>query len=188
MSGGWNRMLENPIIILILSALFGFSVKTADLLDEHGLKLFKGAPIFFGILWGVIGSLLILSSNLMAVFFLAILLQWILRFRIDYLNHGIAAVIMVITFLYNLNSFDMNWIVFLTIFISYSIFGLLNDASDRKEIKGKLGKFFKLNIHLIIFPALLILINMDYWIILGSSIFQILFYNLASKYGLGLTN
>ena len=176
-------MLENPIIILILSALFGFTVKTADLLDEHGLKLFKGGNILFGILWGVVGALLILSINLIAVFVLAILLQWILRFRIDYINHGIATTIILLTFLYNLNNFTMNWTVFLVIFISYSTFGLLNDAADRGEIKGRFSKFLQLNYYYIVFPALLLLININYWIILGSSIFQILFYNLADKYG-----
>ena len=31
--------------------IFGFSVKMADLLDECGLKLFKGVAILFGIFW-----------------------------------------------------------------------------------------------------------------------------------------
>ncbi len=142
-------MLGNQIIILILSAFFGFALKMADLLDEHGLKLFKGSALFFGILWGIAGAIFILSNNILASFFIAILLQWILRNRIDYLNHGIAASIMLIIFFYNLPDFTMDWALFLTIFISYSIFGLLNDASDRGQVKGKLGKFFKLNAHLL---------------------------------------
>ena len=114
---------------------------------------------------------------------MAILLQWILRFRIDYINHGIATTIILLTFLYNLNNFTMNWTVFLVIFISYSTFGLLNDAADRGEIKRKVGGLFKSSFPYIIFPALLLLFDINYWIILGSSLFQILFYNLADKYG-----
>lgn len=176
-------MIEHPLIILLLSAIFGFVLKIADLLNEHGLKLFKGANILFGILWGIIGALLILSNNLIAVFFIALLFHWILRYRIDYLNHGIGTVIILITFLYNLNNFSMNWTVFLMIFISYSIFGLINDAADRGEIKGKIGKFLKLNFPYIIFPAILILINTNYWIILGCSALHLLFYNLAYRCG-----
>ena len=48
-------------IILIFAALYGITMKIADLLDEHGLKWFKGSAIIFGILWGLFGSV---SSHL----------------------------------------------------------------------------------------------------------------------------
>lgn len=179
--------MHNIITILLLSAFFGFAVKMADLLDEHGLKLFKGSALLFGFLWGIAGTFFIFSNNILSSFFLAILLHWILRYRIDYLNHGIAASIMLIAFFYNLPNFVMNWTVFLTIFVTYSLFGLLNDASDRGNIKGNLSKIFKLNMHLIIVPLILALLNSDYWIIAGSSILQIIFYDFTTKIGMKIT-
>ena len=176
--------MNNIITILLLSAFFGFTVKMADLLNEHGLKLFKGSAFLFGMLWGLTGAFFILSNNILSSFFLAILLHWILRYRIDYINHGIAASIILITFFYNLPNFMMNWTVFLTIFVTYSFFGLLNDASDRGDIRGKLSKIFKLNTHLIIVPLMLALLNSSYWIIAGSSILQIVFYDLTAKIGM----
>jgi len=177
-------LLSNPITILILSALFGVTVKIADLLDEHGLKLFRGAPILFGFLWGIIGSLMFLSNQLVAMFILAILIHWVLRYRIDYLNHGIAAVIILMVFLYNLPNLTMNWTVFLIIFIPYSILGLLNDAVDRGEIKGIIAKLIRSNSHYIIFPLILIFINANYWIILGVSLLHLLFYELTTGWGM----
>lgn len=177
-------MLNNPIAILILSILFGITVKMADLLDEHGLKIFKGDALLFGILWGAIGSILILSNQIIATFFLAIILHWILRYRIDYLNHGVAACLMIITYIYSFGNFNTDWLLFLIIFIPYSFFGLFNDAADRGEIKGKIAKFFQLNSHLIIFPLILIFINQSYWIVLASSFLQIIFYNFTAKLGM----
>lgn len=177
-------MSIETIIILIFSALFGFTLKMADLLDEHHLKLFKGAPLFFGVLWGSIGSFFILTNSTLASFFIAILLHWILRCRIDYLNHGVAASIMLVVFFYNLPNFSMDWILFSTIFVGYSIFGFLNDTSDRGEIGGRFGQFFKLNSHLIIIPLLLTLFNTAYLIIAASSILQIIFYSYTAKVGM----
>lgn len=176
--------MDNITTILLLSAFFGFAVKMADLLDEHGLKLFKGSALLFGVLWGATGAFFIFSNNILSSFFIAILLHWILRCRIDYLNHGVAASVMLIAFFYNLPNFVMNWTVFLTIFTTYSLFGLLNDASDRENIKGKLAKIFKLNIHLIIIPLILSLLNSNYWIIAWSSILQIIFYDFTAKIGM----
>ena len=95
-------------MLLVYSVLFGLTMKIADLLDEHGLKLFKGSALLFGILWGGFGAMMILGNNILANFFLALLIHWILRYRIDHLNHGVAASIMLIVFLYNLPNFAIN--------------------------------------------------------------------------------
>ena len=43
--------LFSPFFVVIYAILFGITMKIADLLDEHGLKSFKGADILFGFLW-----------------------------------------------------------------------------------------------------------------------------------------
>ena len=97
-------MIENlfsiPMIILY-ALLYGITMKIADLFNEHGLKWFKGSKILFGLLWGAFGALLILSNNTIANIMLAMNLAFIIRNRLDYINHQIAASIIIISFLFS---------------------------------------------------------------------------------------
>ncbi len=173
-------------MILLYTVLFGSCMKIADLLNEHGLKWFKGSAIIFGILWGFWGAILILSNNLLAIFFLALLVHYILRYRIDYLNHGIAVSIMLLVFLYNLPNFTIDWLLFLVIFITYSVHGLFNDAVDRKEIGGIWAKYFKSNSHYFTIPIILTIVNPIYWIVLAVSALHIISYEITNYFGIKL--
>lgn len=177
-------LLFSTPLLLIYAVLFGTTMKMADLLDEHGLRLFKGSALLFGILWGGFGALMILGNTFVANFFIAMLIHWILRYRIDYLNHGTAASIMLIAFLYNLPSFTIDWLLFLVIFIGYSAHGLLNDAADRKEIRGIFAKYFKSNLHYITIPLILTMINPLYWIVLAISVLHIVSYEVTKHLGM----
>lgn len=88
-----------PYISLILfSVLFGISMKIADLLDEHSLDLFPRADIVFGILTGVFGSLMIMDNDIIANVIFAIYLGFLLRNKLDFLNHRIGAAICFIVY------------------------------------------------------------------------------------------
>ena len=170
-------------MLLVYSVLFGLTMKVADLLNEHGLKLFKGSTLLFGILWGSFGATMILGNNILANFFLALLIHWILRYRIDYLNHSVAASIMLIVFLYNLPNFAIDWLLFLVVFVIYSIHGLLNDAADRREIGGIWAKYFESNSHYFTIPIILTFINPAYWIVLATSVLHIVSYETTKWFG-----
>lgn len=170
--------------IVFLSLLFGMALKIADLLDEHGLKWFKGAATLFGILWGCLGSIFILSSNeVVGNFYLAMLTHWILRYRIDYLNHGIAASLMLLTLLYRMPNFTIDWLLFTVIYIGFSAHGLLNDAVDRGKTHGFWKNYFRSNSHLITIPIALTAINTDYWVVLLVSCLHLLSYEVTTKIG-----
>ena len=49
------------------------------------------SSILFGFLWGMCGLFLILQDTLLMNVWLAVLIGWILRAKIDRINHGIAA-------------------------------------------------------------------------------------------------
>jgi hypothetical protein len=151
-------------------------MKMADLLGEHGLKWFKSSALLFGILFGISGSLLILNDNILANFFIALLIHWVLRFRIDSSEHGVAGAIMFTTFVLNLNSFVLNPLIFWITLITFSIFGLLNDAADRKDIKGFVAKLAKSQFHFFMVPLILIFFDISYWIILIASFSFIISY------------
>ena len=131
-------MIENifsvPMIILY-ALLYGITMKVADLLDEHGLKWFKGSDILFGFLWGLFGALLVLSNNIIANIILAMNLAFIIRYRLDYLNHQIAASIIIITFI--LTS-QIEVTLFIVFYLFFLVFGSLRDyVGEKVKNKGK---------------------------------------------------
>jgi predicted CDP-diglyceride synthetase/phosphatidate cytidylyltransferase len=102
-------------------------MKVADLFNEHGLKWFKGSNILFGFLWGIFGSLLILGDNIVANIILAMNIAFIIRNRLDYLNHQLATSIIIISFLFTA---EFNPIIFSIFFSIFLIFGALKDHFD----------------------------------------------------------
>lgn len=121
-------------MIIIYAILFGICMKIADLLDEHGLKLFKGSAIIFGILWGLFGFFLVLSNNIIANIMLAMILAFFIRNRLDYMNHKIASLIIIVSFLIYA---EFNLVLFLSFFLTFLIFGLLKDYTGDKLKKKK---------------------------------------------------
>lgn len=175
--------LFSPILIVIYAILFGITMKIADLLDEHGLKWFKGADILFGFLWGGFGALLILSNLVIANIYLALILAFVLRYRIDYLNHGIAVTIMFLTFL---ATQIIDWNVFLLFFIIFALFGLLTDSfEERKKPKNfilkSLRAFIDLRAQYYLFPFLYSLIT-GFWLVFFVVGSNMLFYELTLRY------
>lgn len=85
--------------LLVICALsFGISMKIADLLDEHSLSLFRGADIVFGLLTGLFGGLLVLDNIVTANIIFAIYLGFLIRNKLDYLNHRLGASIIIIVY------------------------------------------------------------------------------------------
>ncbi len=127
--------------IIIYSILLGITMKYADLLDEHGLKLFKGSKILFGFLWGLFGSLLVLSNNIIANIILAMVLVYLIRMRIDYLNHSIATTMIVLAFIIFQKILFFEFVFFSMFFF---IFGSMKDYYQDKKLKKDL--FYKIGI------------------------------------------
>lgn len=179
-------MLENLLSIpltIIYALLFGTTMKIADLLDEHGLKWFKGSKILFGFLWGIFGGLLILSNPIIANIYLALVLAFILRYRIDYLNHGIAATIMIFVFLLTQ---IVNWEVLLFFFSVFAIFGLATDYFENKKYpKNSLLKFCRkfvdLRAQYYLFPFLYSIYT-GFWLAFFVVGLNMLFYEITLRF------
>lgn len=110
--------------MILYAVLFGITMKVADLLDEHGLKWFRGADILFGLLWGAFGVMLVLSEVDVANAVLAIVMALLLRMKLDYRNHVIAAAMIIAAFAWKST---LNPPLFLLLFISFLIIGLVRD-------------------------------------------------------------
>lgn len=81
-------------ILALLSILYAVFMKIADLMDEHGLRWFKGDSIIFGILCGSMGCLLILCDPIIANIIFAMVMGFVVRKRIDYPNHILAFIML----------------------------------------------------------------------------------------------
>jgi hypothetical protein len=112
-------------------------MKMADLMDEHGLKASKFTKIVMGIAWGGFGSILLIHDRLLASVYIALLFSFIFRAKIDYLNHGIGATIMLLVYIFQLqrNIMKLSEGLFFLFFFCFLIPGLLHDfiANKSKE-------------------------------------------------------
>ncbi len=115
------------ILLVMLTALYGGSMKVADLLDEHGLRLFRGDAVFFGVLWGASGVWLVLASPSLCSTILAMNVAFIVRNRLDYWNHQIAATMIIATAV-GFGSIDRT--IFLGFLAVFVVFGGLKDYVD----------------------------------------------------------
>ncbi|MFH1661803.1 MAG: hypothetical protein ABIA02_01785 [Candidatus Falkowbacteria bacterium] len=173
-------MIENlfsiPMIILY-SILFAITMKLADLMDEHKLKWFKGDAILFGFLWGAFGALLVLSNNTIANIMLAMNLAFIIRNRLDYINHQIAASIIIISFLF---SSIFNPTLFLVFYAIFLIFGSSKDYID-DILKKKKGALIFLNEAMLYYPipALIYCLLYGNWIVFWAFLVYTIAYDIT---------
>lgn len=164
-------------MILLYAALYGATMKTADLFDEHKMRQwFTGCDIVFGILWGFFGSLLIFSRVDIANVTLAMVLAFLVRMRIDHRNHAIATAMIIVSFMYK-GVFDLA--LFTMFFLIFTIFGGLRDyLGDVRKIKDW---FYKINepAWYYVIPTFIYGIFSGNWVIFFVFTIYIIFYDLA---------
>lgn len=128
-------------MIILRAVCYGITMKIADLLDEHWLKLFPYASILFGIARGFFGLLLILySSAVIGNIMLAMNIAFIIRGRLDFLNHQIATSIIIIWFLLYSAFLPQVFLLFYFIFL---FFGLLRDSIWDRINKSIIEKIYE---------------------------------------------
>ena len=76
----------------LTSLFFGLSLKVSDLIQEHGYSWFRGGALTAGCMAaGFVVGVLALGSPDLSDLWVAVLLTWIVRGRIDGINHGVMA-------------------------------------------------------------------------------------------------
>ena len=72
---------------------FGSLLKVSDLLQEHGFRWFRGSSIVVGaVATALCLAGIVLGGPALQIFWLAVVLHWVLRGRIDGVNHGLMAI------------------------------------------------------------------------------------------------
>jgi len=162
--------------IILLAICYGITMKIADLLNEHGLKWFKGSALIFGILWGLFGAALVLTDTAVAIVILAMNLAFLVRNRLDYFNHQVAATIIIVSYLLTQTFMPMLFGIFFAIF---AIFGSLKDyVDDKLRKKGPImwitesGWYYPI-------PGLIYSIMTNNWSVFVMTFFYVLSYNIV---------
>ncbi len=166
-------------LIPVFSCLFAVTMKVADLLNEHGLKLFKGANILFGVLWGIFGALLCLCHTIIANVILAMMIGFVIRKRLDYINHIIAFII--ITTIFFLFS-DLVKPTYFSFLFAIIILGCIKDM----KYKGRKLRVLKLTEKIYLYipiiyaiPSLIYSILYDDWMVFAAFFTYDVTYNIT---------
>ena len=124
----------NQILLAICSFSLGVTGKYADLVNEHGLKEhFKGGGIISGYLWGLSGLGMLYFSPLGGLTYVAHVLYWFWRVKLEYSNHAIAGVIMILSAFFIRGEFLQlyRWDL-IAIFLAYLLSGYLQTYFKKK--------------------------------------------------------
>jgi len=90
-------MTTEQIVLAIVLFILGVIAKYADLYNEHGLpEPFKGASYLSGLAWGMCGIIVIIISPLAGLTYIAHVLYWFRRVKLEYSNHALAGVMIVL--------------------------------------------------------------------------------------------
>lgn len=121
-------MLSNEQIILALvSFSLGIFAKFADLMDEHGLpEHFPGAKMVYGFLWGLSGVGMVYVSPLGGLTYIAHVLYWFQKVKLEFPNHALAGVMMVLSGFYFQGDFLFHHANdLLAVYLAYTVTGYI---------------------------------------------------------------
>lgn len=121
-------MLSNEQIILaFVSFSLGIFAKYADLMDEHGLpEHFPGAKVLYGFLWGLSGAAMVFISPLGGLTYIAHVLYWFQKVKLEFPNHAMAGVMMVLSGFYFQGEFlSSHRNDLLAVYLAYTLTGYI---------------------------------------------------------------
>jgi len=167
-------ILNLPVVILFNALVTGILTKSSDLFVEHGYKTSNTIKILLGFGWGLFGSLVVIGNPLIGAFYFAILLSWIIRYKLDFYNHGVGGALILITLFFVQPSGTLvNLILFPTLFL-FTFFGVL---SREYKMKRKFSWFHKYNIYSFIYIGILAYMYSEVWIVFFASFVNVLGYH-----------
>lgn len=177
----------SKLLVLILTVIFASFMKLADLAEEHSVRFRYGLKYVFAIIWGVAGALNVISGNIaVSSYYIALMFNYIVRFRIDTFTHGLATIIVLAPLLIGV---DISLPIFITCFTIMVAFTFIHDRlDDSKKIRKFLQKrkalftFFEYRMHyyfLFIFVALIF----KEWLLFAIPFLGMLSYEIVRQLG-----
>lgn len=126
-------------LALAVGFAYGATLKVSDLLQEHGYRFrhYARGDIAAGVLAALLGvALLALCSPDARVFWLAVILSWVLRGRIDGVNHGVMALFMLAFVLWTAPSGWAHKPSFWAFLAVLCVLGLVHDLLQYSSVRA----------------------------------------------------
>lgn len=143
----------NYFLIALVSFGLGITAKYADFVDEHGLtEHFKGAGILSGVLWGLFGVAMVYLSPLGGLTYVAHVLYWFYRVKLEFPNHAIAGVMMVLAgFFFQGQFYFENRLDLIGVFLLYLSTGYIQTYFKTNYPQTR--KFWRLRLRIYAIPV-----------------------------------
>jgi len=139
------------LLLAIISFTFGISAKYADLYNEHGLKEpFKGASYLAGLIWGICGVLILIISPLSGLTYIAHILYWFQRIKLEYPNHATAGVIVLLAGYYQGDFLYQHRMELVAVYLAYLTTGYLH--SYLQAYYPAMKSFLRLRLRIYLIP------------------------------------
>lgn len=150
-------------MVALLSFATGVISKTSDLFNDDGLRWFRGASPLSGVLWGISGSLLVLVNQYVAALWLATVMYWFLRQKLDHFNHAFAGVCISATGFYAAVHGRVDFVAFALLLAWLAVSGYLNTwLKDRYGPRNRLlSQFLRLRLRYYAGPVVLAVVVGD---------------------------
>jgi hypothetical protein len=119
-------MILTYVSLAVVSFGLGIAAKYADLMNEHGMaQPFRGARYLSGLAWGACGFGMILVSPLAGLTYFAHVLYWFERVKLEFPNHAVAGVIIVLGGIYSRGDFLYSHrLQLVAVFLAYLLTGV----------------------------------------------------------------
>lgn len=147
-------MLFSFISLALAASFLGGIAKYADLLNEHGVTpQFNEPPILSGLLWGISGIAIMLISPVAGLTYVAHVLYWFLRVKLEYPNHAIAGVMILLSsFLLQPYFYASHSLELFGVFLGYTITGYIH--TYLKKNKPSCRAFLRLRFRIYFVPLI----------------------------------
>jgi hypothetical protein len=144
--------METYVALAAVSFGLGIAAKYADFMNEHGMaEPFRGAAWLAGLGWGLCGIGMIVVSPLAGLTYVAHVLYWFLRVKLEYPNHALAGVLMVLgAFAFEGEFFASNAGELVAVFAAYLVTGLVQTYA-KQRYPGTAG-FWRLRLRIYLVP------------------------------------
>lgn len=142
------------LLVALLSFLFGLISKYADLMNEHGLpEPFRGGRLISGFLWGAAGILMCLLSPFTAITYIAHILYWFQKIKLEYPNHAWAGTSILFCGYFLLGAFLFEHrIELFFLYFAYTLTGMIQSTCRKKF--PKTIPFWRLRIRIYLIPLI----------------------------------
>jgi hypothetical protein len=137
-------------LVVSVAFLYGVTNKLADMMNEHGLRWFRGAATGMGFVWGGFGVVLTLYSPEFATLYLGLTLSWFLSLKLDYPNHAIAGVATVLAAVWMAAQDGLDVLAAGAVMVAYRVTGLVQAVLRGRA--GWLDRLLRVRLRLYLIP------------------------------------